>query len=125
MSRNSESSTAPVNSPGLRANVIGLAGAVTLGVVMLSPAMTLYGGFGPFWAVALDLTPGWMRGAFTGFVNMGGQIGGFLAPIVVGTLVTRTHSFADGFLFMMAALILAAVCLLRLQQTELSGAGGR
>ena len=88
-------------------------------------AFFLYGGFGPFWAVALDLTPGWMRGAFTGFVNMGGQIGGFLAPIVVGTLVTRTHSFADGFLFMMAALILAAVCLLRLQQTELSGAGGR
>ena len=88
-------------------------------------AFFLYGGFGPFWAVALDLTPDRMRGAFTGFVNLGGQIGGFLAPIVVGALVTRTKSFTDGFLFMTAALILAAVCLLRLQKAELSGAGNR
>lgn len=34
------------NSP-LKKNGIGLLGATTLGVVMLSPAMTLYGGFGP------------------------------------------------------------------------------
>jgi amino acid transporter len=38
------SNTAPVT---LKANVIGLLGAVTLGVVMLSPAMTLLGAFGP------------------------------------------------------------------------------
>ena len=88
-------------------------------------AFFLYGGFGPFWAVALDLTPDRMRGAFTGFVNMGGQIGGFLAPIVVGALVTRTKSFTDGFLFMTAALVLASICLLRLQTAELSGKEGR
>ncbi len=88
-------------------------------------AFFLYGGFGPFWAVALDLTPDAIRGAFTGFVNLGGQIGGFFAPIVVGALVTRTHSFTDGFLFMTAALVLAAICLLRLQKTELSRGGGR
>ena len=34
------------NGP-LKKNGIGLIGAATLGVVMLSPAMTLYGGFGP------------------------------------------------------------------------------
>ena len=34
------------NGP-LKKNGIGLLGAATLGVVMLSPAMTLYGGFGP------------------------------------------------------------------------------
>jgi amino acid transporter len=34
------------NQP-LQKNGIGLLGATTLGVVMLSPAMTLYGGFGP------------------------------------------------------------------------------
>jgi sugar phosphate permease len=88
-------------------------------------AFFLYGGFGPFWAVALDLTPEGMRGAFTGFVNMGGQVGGFCAPIVVGALVTHTHSFTDGFLFMTGALVLAAASLLWLQKTELSGEGGR
>jgi len=88
-------------------------------------AFFLYGGFGPFWAVALDLTPDAIRGAFTGFVNMGGQIGGFAAPIVVGALVTQTKSFTDGFLLMTTALVLAAVLLLWLQKTELSGDKGR
>jgi amino acid transporter len=31
----------------LKTNVVGFLGAVTLGIVMLSPAMTLYGNFGP------------------------------------------------------------------------------
>jgi len=88
-------------------------------------AFFLYGGFGPFWAVTLDLIPDGMRGAFTGFVNFGGQIGGFAAPIVVGALVTHTHSFTGGFLFMTAALVLAAASLLWLQKTELSAGRGR
>jgi sugar phosphate permease len=56
-------------------------------------AFFLYGGFGPFWAIALDLIHAGMRGAFTGFVNFGGQIGGFFAPIVVGAIVGATKSF--------------------------------
>ena len=43
-------------------------------------AFFLYGGFGPVWGIALDLTPETARGAFSGFVNCGGQIGGFFAP---------------------------------------------
>ncbi|MDQ2799946.1 MAG: MFS transporter, partial [Armatimonadota bacterium] len=78
-------------------------------------AFFLYGGFGPFWAIALDLIPDTLRGAFAGFVNFGGQIGGFCAPIVVGEIYHTTKSFTDGFLFMMAALALAAVSLLWLQ----------
>ena len=41
----------------LKSNVIGLAGAATLGVVMLSPAMTLYGGFGPTFLAAGRAAP--------------------------------------------------------------------
>lgn len=37
---------------GLREGVVGLVGAATLGVVMLSPAMTLYGNFGAAYAAA-------------------------------------------------------------------------
>lgn len=73
-------------------------------------AFFLYGGFGPVWAIALDLTPAGARGAFSGFVNCGGQIGGFFAPIVVGYLVDATASFTGGFLFMMAGLVVGAAC---------------
>lgn len=75
----------------------------------------LYGGFGPFWAITLDIVPEDLRGAFTGLVNLGGQIGGFCAPIVVGVIVQRTHSFNGGFLFMIGALALAAISLFVLQ----------
>jgi sugar phosphate permease len=74
----------------------------------------LYGGFGPVWSVVLDLTPGANRGAFAGFVNCGGQIGGFFAPIVVGWIVGQTSSFTGGFIFMNVALAIAAACFLLL-----------
>lgn len=91
---------------------------VTTSVTGLSvAAFFLFGGFGPIWAIPLDLIPDALRGTFTGFVNFGGQIGGFIAPIVVGVIVTVTHSFVGGFLFMIAGLVLAAVSLILLQIT--------
>jgi len=41
----------------LRSDVIGLLGAATLGVVMLSPAMTMYGVFGPSFLASGAATP--------------------------------------------------------------------
>ncbi len=73
-------------------------------------ACFLYGGFGPFWAIVLDQTPPDARGAFSGFINCGGQIGGFAAPIVVGGIVQLTGSFTGGFLFMIASLAIGAGC---------------
>lgn len=78
-------------------------------------AFFLYGGFGPIWGVALDLLPDELRGTFTGFVNFGGQIGGFVAPIVVGAIVSATKSYNGGFLFMIGGLVLAAIALFWLQ----------
>ena len=60
-----------------RASVIGLSAS----------AFFLYGGFGPFVTLVLDLAPLNMRAAFSGFVSTGGQTGGFFAPIVVGYFV--------------------------------------
>ncbi len=80
-------------------------------------AFFLYGGFGPIWGIALDLTPETTRGAFSGFINCGGQIGGFFAPIIVGLIVSRTGAFTDGFLTMIAALLLSAACFTVLHPT--------
>jgi sugar phosphate permease len=85
-------------------------------VALSGAAFFLYGGFGPFWAIAQGLIPDTMRGAFTGFVNFGGQIGGIIAPVVVGKIVDRSGSFTGGFVFMMAALFLAAGVLALLQE---------
>jgi sugar phosphate permease len=85
-------------------------------------AFFLYGGFGPFWTVAIDLIAPDMRGSVTGFVNFGGQIGGFFAPIVVGAIVGATKSFSGGFIFMIGALLLSAASLLWLQTTSNRGA---
>ncbi|MDR3588231.1 MAG: MFS transporter [Negativicutes bacterium] len=72
----------------------------------------LYGGFGPFWAVALDHIPDELRATLSGFVNFGGQIGGFSAPIVVGGIVSATGSFGGGFLLMTCGLLGSAAMLL-------------
>lgn len=92
---------------------------VTSSVLGLSfGAFFLYGGFGPFWAVALDAVPGNIRGTFSGFVNFGGQIGGFFSPIVVGTIVQNTKSYSGGFVFMIGALVLAGATMVAMQQTQ-------
>jgi sugar phosphate permease len=95
------------------------AGNATNSVLGLSfGAFFLYGGFGPFWAVALDAVPGKFRGTFSGFVNFGGQIGGFFSPIVVGTIVQNTKSYSGGFVFMIGALILAGATMVAIQQGQ-------
>ena len=43
--------------PELQRDVIGLLGAVTLGVVFLPPTMTLYGLFGPIFLAAGSAAP--------------------------------------------------------------------
>lgn len=78
-------------------------------------AFFLYGGFGPFWAISIGLTSPETRGAFTGFVNFGGQIGGFVAQIVIGWLADQNKSFHGAILFMIATLALAAVAMAVLQ----------
>ena len=86
-------------------------------------ALFLYGGFGPYASIILDLSPREMRGAFAGFINTGGQIGGFFAPIVVGYIVKETGSFTGGFMFMVGALLVSALCYLGLRPYVSASAG--
>jgi sugar phosphate permease len=79
-------------------------------------AFFLYGSFAPFWAITLDLVAAGSHGALSGFVNLGGQIGGFFAPIAVGALVGATHSYDAGFSLMGIALILGAGAVLTAQR---------
>jgi len=91
------------------------ANTAALSLVGLSfAAMFLYGGFAPWASLLLDCAPIQSRAAFAGFISTGGQIGGLFAPIIVGYVVRNTHSFTGGFVCMMIALCVSAVCFLML-----------
>ncbi|QDC37266.1 MFS transporter [Sphingobium fuliginis] len=74
-----------------------------------SAAFFLYGCQGSLGAVILDLSPPSLRGTYIGIVSTAGQIGGLVAPGIVGLLVSATGSFSSGFTFMALALCTAAV----------------
>lgn len=78
----------------------------------------LYGVFGPFWAIAIDLAPPTARGVFTGSVNCCGQIGAFSSQIIIGILANQMKSFAGAILFMVAALALGSVTMAVLQRMQ-------
>ena len=80
----------------------------------------LYGVFGPFWAVAIDLAPPKARGVFTGSVNCCGQIGAFSSQIIIGLLANQMKSFTGAILFMVAALAAGAVVMTALQRCQQS-----
>jgi len=85
----------------------------------------LYGGFGPFWAIAIGLAPPKARGVFTGSVNCCGQIGAFSSQIIIGVLAERMKSFSGAILFMVGALLLATVVMTQLQRLLNSEEGDR
>ena len=57
----------------------------------------------------LELAPAPLRGTYVGVVSTAGQIGGLLAPGIVGLLVSATGSFSSGFTFMTIALCVSAI----------------
>jgi sugar phosphate permease len=89
-------------------------------IVFLSVAsFFIFGAYGPFWGLTLDLFPSEVHGTLSGFTNFGGQIGGFISPLVVGYLVKSTGSFTDGFLFMIATLIVSSIALFSLEYLKI------
>jgi ACS family tartrate transporter-like MFS transporter len=47
-----------------------------------------------------------------GMINSVGNLGGFVGPMIMGYLVTRTKSFAAGMLYLVGSLLLSSVLML-------------
>lgn len=78
-------------------------------------AFFLYGSLSSFGAIVLELAPEEGRATYSAAVTTLGQVGGILAPWIIGMLVGSSGNFALGFAFMASGLGLAAVlitCLL-------------
>jgi sugar phosphate permease len=91
-------------SETLISSLAGLSGA----------AFFIYAALGTYGTIVLDYAPATARAAYSGFTSTLGQIGAVVAPVVIGYIVSETGAFAAGFDFMIAALVLAAICVLTL-----------
>jgi sugar phosphate permease len=70
-------------------------------------------GFQPvFWAVPTRFLSESAAAASIGLINSVGNLGGFVGPMVMGYLATRTHSFSAGLLYLVASLFVSGILML-------------
>jgi sugar phosphate permease len=75
--------------------------------------LLLFMAVGAIWAMPMVLLPPKLMGSGSGFINMGGQIGGFLTNIIIGYVITWSgNSYAAGFNVLFGGLAIGAACML-------------
>ncbi|MFL5352817.1 MFS transporter [Archangium sp.] len=68
---------------------------------------------GAFWTLPMILVPTKLMGKGSGFINTGGQIGGFITNILIGYVIKwNNNDAAAGFHVMLGALVVAALLVL-------------
>jgi MFS family permease len=95
-----------------------LVGAATYGTTSFGVAMLLltiaacgiYGVYPVVWSIATDAVPPGVTGVVLGIVNIGGVIGSFAGPYLVGYARSVSSSFASGLILMGSSLIAASIC---------------
>lgn len=78
-------------------------------VLLAIAALGLYSAFGPFWAWLLSFVPRNQAGAGTALVNLVGNFGGIVGPIVVGAAASG-RKITDGF-YILGFFLLAAAAI--------------
>jgi ACS family tartrate transporter-like MFS transporter len=65
-----------------------------------------------FWAVPTAFLSESAAAASIGLINSLGNLGGFVGPLMMGYLVTRTRSFTAGLLYLVGSLCLSGILML-------------
>jgi len=85
----------------------------TVSILLFIVAGGAFYGFQPcFWAVPTLFLSESAAAASIGLINAVGNLGGFVGPLVMGYLASRTHSFAPGLLYLVASLFVSGVLML-------------
>jgi ACS family tartrate transporter-like MFS transporter len=85
------------------------AGSATVSFVALCVAtLGIWSMFGVFWAYTGDLLGGAAAAGGFALINSSSALGGFLAPLLMGVVRERTHSFTGALLLLAALALLAA-----------------
>jgi MFS transporter, ACS family, tartrate transporter len=86
---------------------------VALSVTMFTFVGAGYFAFHPgFWPIPTQFLSESAAAACIGLINSVGNLGGFVGPMVMGYLVTRTKSFAPGMLYLVGSLFLSSILML-------------
>jgi nitrate/nitrite transporter NarK len=65
-----------------------------------------------FWAVPTAFLGESAAAASIGLINSLGNLGGFVGPLMMGYLVSQTHSFTAGLLYLVGSLCLSGILML-------------
>lgn len=79
-------------------------------LIIMSMAGLLIGvAFGAIWGLPMNVMPKEIMGAASGFINMAGQIAGFIAPLLLGFLIQKSGSYYTAFMVLSGAPLIAAL----------------
>jgi ACS family tartrate transporter-like MFS transporter len=78
----------------------------------------MYGYIPCFWSLPTSLLSGTAAAASIGLINSIGNLGGYFGPKIVGRLVSKTHSFSSGILFLSLSALIAAGLILSMRLTR-------
>lgn len=82
----------------------------TAQIMQCVAAFFLYMALGAIWTLPVLMIPEHLMGSGAGFVNTGGQLGGFLAPIFIGYMIDYYGGdFASGFNALIISILVSAV----------------
>ncbi|MEH2456294.1 MFS transporter [Nostoc sp.] len=72
-------------------------------------ALGIWGALGPFWALPTGFLSGTAAAGSLALINSVGNLGGFVAPYVIGLIKDATNSFTGGLLVMAAGLLVGGI----------------
>ncbi|MFF6010446.1 MFS transporter [Rahnella sp. R3(2024)] len=88
--------------------------AVTAGLCLFLGYVFLMASFVTVFTLPMKRLPAEVMGAAMGLINTGGTLGGFVAPIAMGYLISVSHGYLSTFVFLALAMVVAGLAILPL-----------
>lgn len=90
------------------------ASAITAGLFLFLGYVFLMAAFVTVFTLPMKRLPAEVMGAAMGLINTGGTLGGFVAPIAMGYLITVSHGYLSTFIFLALAMVVAGLAIVPL-----------
>ncbi|GKX64702.1 MFS transporter [Pragia fontium] len=91
--------------------------AIFAAILLFFGYVFLMAAFVTVFTLPMKRLPQEVIGAAMGMINTGGTLGGFVAPIAIGYLVSMTNSFASAFIFLAAAMVVSGLVVIPLRNS--------
>jgi nitrate/nitrite transporter NarK len=90
-------------------------------IYQILSAFFLYAGFAGIWALPLKVLPTEVMGSATGMINFGGQVAGFVSPMVMGFLISAFNgSYDAAFWFLILSAVISIIACMTLGNAQRS-----